>query len=277
MVQRRQFCPLPSTYAAMRIDPVAMVQRLRDPYALAAAEKMQPQTYLVFISEASGLPGLYGTAYFYYTVDILGTVPPPREEVECFEPDMCIPIFPNDTHPTGRKPIHTRPSPFAFRDCFHWPSTKMMIRVRPREGGWNVDDGYVLPGASLMRMGAYWEEDAARAKAGRQARSGGEAVLEVEDAFETESSAMNHGVEEGSDSSSSMADLPSSSHEPTQSASQKSLPLNDPLGDMFSPQLADDPELLPIVDLWYDLENHLKQEDIPYPNDIFKERDEIIK
>ncbi|KAI0327910.1 hypothetical protein GY45DRAFT_1372775 [Cubamyces sp. BRFM 1775] len=38
-----------------------------------------------------------------------------------------------------------------------------------------------------------------------------------------------------------------------------------------------DVELFPLVDLWFELTDHLKQEDIPNPMELYKERDEIVR
>ena len=48
-----QFCPMPYRYAAVRMDPVAMVKHLQDPLALAAARAMQCKTHLVYVDSVS--------------------------------------------------------------------------------------------------------------------------------------------------------------------------------------------------------------------------------
>ena len=40
---------MPYRYAAVRMDPVAMVEHLQDPIALSKARAIQPKTYLVFM------------------------------------------------------------------------------------------------------------------------------------------------------------------------------------------------------------------------------------
>ena len=42
---------MPHRYAAIRMDPVAMVEHLDDPLASAAARAMEARTYLVYIEE----------------------------------------------------------------------------------------------------------------------------------------------------------------------------------------------------------------------------------
>lgn len=43
------FSPNTSTYAMIRLNPVAMVKDLNDPEALAAAEALQTKAYLIYI------------------------------------------------------------------------------------------------------------------------------------------------------------------------------------------------------------------------------------
>ena len=47
------FVPSPLDYAAIRMDPVAMVQHLGDPLALEAAQGIHTKTYLVHLSWVS--------------------------------------------------------------------------------------------------------------------------------------------------------------------------------------------------------------------------------
>ena len=45
--------PLPDSYAAIRVDPVASVEHLNDEKALAAARAMCPKTYITHVSLSS--------------------------------------------------------------------------------------------------------------------------------------------------------------------------------------------------------------------------------
>ena len=47
------FVPSPLEYAAIRMDPLAMVQHLDDPLALEAAHSIHPKTYLVHLTWVS--------------------------------------------------------------------------------------------------------------------------------------------------------------------------------------------------------------------------------
>ena len=43
--------------------------------------------------------------------------------------DMCIPIYPNEVHPTGRSALRTEPV-FPFSNCYHWAFSNIDVRVR---------------------------------------------------------------------------------------------------------------------------------------------------
>ncbi|EIW54175.1 uncharacterized protein TRAVEDRAFT_132051, partial [Trametes versicolor FP-101664 SS1] len=47
--------------------------------------------------------------------------------------DMCIPIYPNEEHPTGRAPLCTIPE-FPFSNSYHWIQLGMDVRVRAKPG-----------------------------------------------------------------------------------------------------------------------------------------------
>ena len=53
MSESTVFVPSPLDYAAIRMDPAAMVQHLDDPLALEATQNIHPKTYLVHLSWVS--------------------------------------------------------------------------------------------------------------------------------------------------------------------------------------------------------------------------------
>ena len=57
------FAPSPWDYAAVQIDPVAMVLHLNDALALEAARRMNPKTYLVHLSWVSARPAIFEFQY----------------------------------------------------------------------------------------------------------------------------------------------------------------------------------------------------------------------
>ncbi|EIW54181.1 uncharacterized protein TRAVEDRAFT_76103, partial [Trametes versicolor FP-101664 SS1] len=124
------FSPNTSTYAVIRMNPIAMVKDLHDPEALAAAEGLQPKAYLIYIDYELELPFPNKPWYRY---DVSAIAPSLRAEDvdEGYAADMCVPIFPNTSHPLGRTPVRTEPV-FPYSNCYHWAEFKMEIRVRAR-------------------------------------------------------------------------------------------------------------------------------------------------
>ncbi|KAH9918384.1 uncharacterized protein BXZ73DRAFT_53037 [Epithele typhae] len=160
------WAPQAHLYAAARMDPVTMVQHLNDPFALEAAKQLaeRTKTYLIYIDHSPTLPLGGIERWFHYEITAIAAAPPPPCEEENRGPEVSVPIFPNDTHPTGRIPLKTDPGPFPFPNCFHWPLKAMLIRVLPRPEGWNRDNAVRLPGDSEVLMGTYWENDQFRCR-----------------------------------------------------------------------------------------------------------------
>ncbi|KAI0740873.1 hypothetical protein C8Q76DRAFT_709310 [Earliella scabrosa] len=134
------FGPNPGTYGVIRMDPVAMVQHLNDPEAMAAAQAMQPKSYLVYLEHILALP-FPGQPWFPFTVLVVGPGLRPPNEEECITADMCTPIFPNLAHPTGRASLRTEPT-FPYSNCAHWQCPELNVRICARDEGF--DDGLAI-------------------------------------------------------------------------------------------------------------------------------------
>ncbi|KAH9935169.1 uncharacterized protein BXZ73DRAFT_76869 [Epithele typhae] len=232
MAQQKQFCPMTHMYAAVEIDPVATVDHLNDPLATAAASRLKPKTYLAYISEPVGIPGLFSD--YYYVLDIIGTTLPPHEEEEGFEPEM------------------------------------MMVRVQPRDIGWDVDDGWMLLPSSSFTMKMHWYADqckvnstyARRVEAAKISKS----TLRIDPAVSTTSAST--------ESSTPLTSLTSSPTIPPQPLA----PSEYLAEDLLMPTISGISEYNPVVKVAYDLPEHLPEEDhIPYPNEMFLERGVLAK
>ena len=57
----------------------------------------------------------------------------PGNPAEYVTLDMCTPIFPNTSHPSGRTPVVPVPT-FPFSNCYHWigPDMVRTVRVKTR-------------------------------------------------------------------------------------------------------------------------------------------------
>lgn len=174
------FSPNPGTYAVIRMNPVAMVKDLNDPEALSAAEAIQPKAYVVYlknvrdfreISSNTNLVMLRLTQELeipfpnkpWYRYKICPIAPSLRAEDkdEGYAADMCIPIFPNTSHPRGRTPLRTEPV-FPYSSCYHWAEFETNIRVRARPERFDERRAIMLKGPEKVKMNRYWGEDITR-------------------------------------------------------------------------------------------------------------------
>ena len=83
-----------------------------------------------------------------------------RDVVEhlAYTEDMCIPIFPNEAHPTGRAALHTEPV-FPFSGCYLWTFAETGVRVAPRAEGWKPREAVLLPPIQRVEMNLLWDLD----------------------------------------------------------------------------------------------------------------------
>ncbi|RDX46964.1 hypothetical protein OH76DRAFT_1321749, partial [Lentinus brumalis] len=126
--------PEDETFAVIRMDPVAMVRHLNDPEALRAAQALSTRSYLVYLHCDSVLP-FPGKPWYGFTVYLVGPCLPPHD-CDFMTSEMCIPIFPNASHPEGREPVRPQPV-FPFDNCYIWSGLNMKIRVCSEPDGFD--------------------------------------------------------------------------------------------------------------------------------------------
>ncbi|KAI0328986.1 hypothetical protein GY45DRAFT_1253846 [Cubamyces sp. BRFM 1775] len=245
------FCPMPHRYAAIRIDPVTMVEHLDDPIALAAAHAMETRTYLVYIEEELELP-FPGKPWYQFCVCPIGTSLRLADPENRLSPDMCIPIYPNERHPGKRPGVVTEPI-FPYDNCYHWIDFRVYVRVRARPERFEDGNAVRLPPKQQGKMHRLWDEDRHRAVSrGLDGAS-----------FRSESDESSTHSESHSDHSTDQASINS-----VDAALMQMNIFGDDSHDL---------ELFPLVDLWHELTEHLQQGGIPNPMGIFKERDRVAE
>ena len=170
------------------------------------------------------------------------------DEKRGLEPDMCIPIHPNETHPTGRTPACPT-SPFPYDNCYHWACMKLDLRVHVTEEGYDKTQAIRLPAGDMVDMTSLFSSDRGR---------GRRALLARKQAAPTS---------------------PSTPAPATQASEQMKDATVGAEADIFEPPTKDfkDPEYIPLVHLWLDLPANLKQEDIGDPVDLYRERFAITR
>ncbi|KAI0350621.1 hypothetical protein OH77DRAFT_1430801 [Trametes cingulata] len=275
----KRLCPGSLQYAVIRIDPVAMVEHLNDPIATAEAQRLCPKKYLVYLDNALDLP-FPTSPWFRFQVSPIGTTLRPEEPARGVTSGMCIPIFPNEDHPAHRPSIRTR-KPFPFSHCYHWVDNLTTVRIRRIPELYEDAPAIKVGSLQHIRMEKVFAEDCSRINAFVEARQAEEGVPRLTPR------PLSRGSQDSrlSDESSAERDLraprcseptPEDVHLPT--GPQINPCLEDLLHmDIFN--IAHDPDVqfLPLVDLWFDLAEHLTEDEIPSPLDFYEERKAIAR
>ena len=153
---------------------------------------------------------------------------------------MVLPIHPNMEYANGREPL--RPTqPFPFPNCFHWFRAITIVRIRAiPEGYADGSEGIYLPPeehALILKNCKPFVHRMLEFCAARQ--------VDINMASNT----LKHADE-----------------------CQNSLGL---LKDLFGPNVRADERFTPLVDLWYDLEQHFTADTIPNPFGLLQEQQAI--
>ena len=77
---------------------------------------------------------------------------------------MCTPIFPNESHPSGRPALHTEPQ-FPYLGCYIWTFAEIGVRVISRAEGWKPNEAVILPPLYQVKMNLLWDLDYAEGEA----------------------------------------------------------------------------------------------------------------
>ncbi|KDQ61944.1 hypothetical protein JAAARDRAFT_527256 [Jaapia argillacea MUCL 33604] len=120
--------PLIDAFVALSIDPVATVQALEDPVALAEAEKLPCKTYIGLVDNYSGLPSPYDP-FTRTSICLVGQGLPPHSEEYFSQPSMSIPLSPGAEHPLGRDPLKLT-NLLPWPNCYVYTCWKVVVRVR---------------------------------------------------------------------------------------------------------------------------------------------------
>ncbi|KAI0364945.1 hypothetical protein BV20DRAFT_1004902 [Pilatotrama ljubarskyi] len=294
------FCPLPRRFAVIQMDPVGMVKHFDDPIALAAARAMRPKKYLVYLQMPLEL-STPTKPWFRYEVCPIGTTLRPEDKDQGITSDMVIPIYPNVSNARGRSPIRTE-TPFPFPNCYHWIRNRFVVRIRRKAVRYDdacavrlghiehltLDSGFL---EDHRRIHAFHREELAAAAAATDTPVSAErgnsdsrsaAEQPQRDASTPESSIINHASDDVDclpDGSGSLDDLDSDSSSISSRHSRHSLGSIAAIVrmDPFGFNVDDTVELVPLVDLWYELTDHLTAETIPSPVELYREWETIMQ
>ncbi|KAI0752786.1 hypothetical protein C8Q80DRAFT_475904 [Daedaleopsis nitida] len=284
MDPQKEFFPFPpmNQFAVIRMNPIAMVQELTlDDRALSRARAMHPQKYLVYLDIPLQLP-IPGHPWCKYSVAPVATVLRPDDPGRGLASDMVMPIHPNHRYAKGREPI-TPASPFPFDNCFFWIENDSTVRIPFKEE---------------------LHDDSRAVKMGARAHSALMSCFEVE--FDRIDDALDElerhraKMKPSSTYPASPSSLPASSSDslPDQRAPTDSMDTSDTTSGSIDDDDDDDAEsvssfreilaldifgwnpdpsavFLPLMDLWFEIEEHLTADTIPSPAELWREQEEI--
>ncbi|KAI9067479.1 hypothetical protein FKP32DRAFT_265828 [Trametes sanguinea] len=301
----KSFCPAAFQFAVIRLDPVVMVEHFDDPIATAEARALGTKKYLVYLDTGVDMP-FPTNRWFRFEVRLIGTTLHPEDPANGITSDMVLPIFPNTNHPSGRTTIDPEDS-FPFSNCYFWLAGTVEVRIRNKGDMydnsravklWPMDHVAIELGFSgdFRRVHRFWKSQQAAAPAHNSHHSHDDG-LAVEPkrrvpipALMPQSTLSSPGSRFagrscGRQSSGDNATLAPGSGVASTTCSDSSQhntkyhpEIEAILGmDIFMLAHDDAAEFIPLVDLWFELTEHLTADSIPSPQEFFKERDTIAR
>ncbi|KAJ2992648.1 hypothetical protein NUW54_g7884 [Trametes sanguinea] len=273
---RPLFCPSPGAYAVIRLNPVEMVKHFGDANALEQAKALTPRFHLIYLSLDMALP-FPGRPWYQFDVSPIAPKLRKEDAKRGITPAMCIPIYPNTVHPNGRPPLRPQ-GDFPFSNCYHWIENTTQLRVRARPEGFDETNVVRLSYDSMSDLEEIWTEDILAIISARRAAEAANSQALANDAAQAKGDANDYAAEIDGDLSplpETLADDADRASVSSTSSASDEVFTDDVtrLGmiDIFGgPEC--DVDLVPLVDLWTsELSEHLKEEDIPGPEDLFAE------
>ncbi|KAJ8463621.1 hypothetical protein ONZ51_g10142 [Trametes cubensis] len=276
------YSPSPGSYAVIRLNPVEMIRPFNDPQALLEAQAMRPKSYLIMLQ----MVRFQIQSSLVFVVEPIATTLRPEDKAQDITSDLCIPIFPNTSHPTGREPVKPEPEGlFPYDNCYHWYDAEMVdVRVRARPEEFDETNAVTLSVDMRVDMETAWEKEFSRIV---QIQRTGQAEVPTKANPPREQPTLSSPVPT---SAHLIADLQCTAELDDTSSSTMGLESistfggrsNHSLDDLAAMDIFsgpnDDAALVPLVDLWIsELGDHLKQEDIPSPSEMLAEFEHIAK
>ncbi|KAI0327907.1 hypothetical protein GY45DRAFT_1072748 [Cubamyces sp. BRFM 1775] len=166
------FFPLHGTYVVAQIDVDATLTALRDPVANAEGGKLRTTKCILYLRSIRRLP-LPDHITFKYMAYVVGPGLRPTIPEWCLTSDMCTPIYPNTSHPSGTRDA-VRPEPsFPFANCYHWHGRDVQVEVRVLNDGQSYakQDRTSLSAEEHYHMDDHRIEDMRRCVSGLKAKT----------------------------------------------------------------------------------------------------------
>ncbi len=258
----------------------------------------------VTITQPEELP-IGGMRWCRYTVAPIGTTLRPPDEANGITSDMVIPIAPNKSHTDERPPVHPK-SPFPYSNCYHWIQTSTSVRVRVHEEGVEHDGAIRLPPAESRAIMKRFNADYAQISSSRPRDFNPSAgPLQPASAIDVAASAevvntaapvlTNTYLRLVTQRRLRTSTLPSESDDESQrspcgssgdvfdcnqtgkSTMTPATSVSAAAIDVFGWDPDSATAIIPLVDVWLDIDQHLKEHEIPSPLDLQQEIVQIRK
>nr|VWO99202.1 Uncharacterized protein [Ganoderma boninense] len=298
-------------YGVIQMDPHSMVMELGldDTQTLAAVKEMKPKKYLVYLEHPLDVP-LPQSRWCRYSASPIASSLRAEDKENGLLPDMVVPIYPNTQHSSEKRPPVRPSGNFPATNCFHWIDALTNVRVRRRPHGESFDDtrAVSLNGRQHVAIQMAFSDDYNRAdkwlsdqgvcddgesSASGSSSSSTSSVRSIPpDALHdpkvrqacspldfalyppptpTSSGDSDAPIPPQSDDSDSSSD---SDHERDV---QRSIAREISGLNLFGWDPDPTVPLIPLVDLWLELDEHIcAEDDLPSPLDWKKEEDEVV-
>ncbi|OSC96774.1 hypothetical protein PYCCODRAFT_1249038 [Trametes coccinea BRFM310] len=296
------YCPSLYQYAVVRMDPVAMVKHFDDPIATSEAQALACKKYLVYLDHGIDLP-FPTNLWFRFEVCLIGTTLRPEDPARGITSDMVIPIYPNVTHPSGRSPLYPEKA-FPFPNCYHWIETMARIRIRRKPEQYDETNAISLSARQHIMIDELFTEDYQRIEAFERNQLA--TIMEDENVDGDATAALEHDrlapamLHPGSSTTNDSRLSAPSTYLPPYTDGESMRHQNDFDGEPSNASLRDPPkydatvqalfemdifnlshdgdaEFLPLVNLWFELDEHLTPDTVPSPLNFYRERDAIAR
>ncbi|KAH9833186.1 uncharacterized protein C8Q71DRAFT_193222 [Rhodofomes roseus] len=150
------FVPTEGTYIVVQLDPVNMVEPLRDPDLTAAAQALQTCKYIAYVYRIIDLP-IPKRPDHKCRIALAGRGPCQQDDDANIDASMCVPISPTTEHPLSRKPVPTRPS-FPFPNCYQYSMAIPVVRI-PTKFFYDHTNAVAISPYDLFSVKTYINED----------------------------------------------------------------------------------------------------------------------
>ena len=212
---------------------------------------------------------LPGQSWYGFNVCPVGPSLRAVDERLGFDSDMCVPIFPNETHPTGRRAI--RPDgKFPYDNCYHWSLSEMDIRVAASPDEFDISIAVKLDAGEDDRRERLYCEDLCRQREALNAKTALSAPLADCDGADL---APAPAEAENSNERGSLCSYESSVSDSYSYAG--SIDTMTEMGIFGDP--SGNAELQPLVNLWLDFGSRFTKDDIANPVHFLEEIDTVTE